>query len=191
VTDILDAQLDDHLALVAATRALVPVVDAVAGEICARLGRGGVVYTFGNGGSAADAQHLVAELVGRYHRERRPLRAVALSVDPSVTSCIGNDYGFAEVFARQVTALATPADVVVAFSTSGRSPNVLAGLAAAARRGALTVLFTGASGSGAGDRVDHALVVPSTTTARVQEMHLLLLHLLSDHVDRWAAGEPR
>jgi D-sedoheptulose 7-phosphate isomerase len=190
VTDILAAQLDDHLALTAATRALVPAVGEVAREICARLERGGIVYSFGNGGSAADAQHLVAELVGRYRRERRPLAAVALSVDPSVTSCIGNDYGFAEVFARQVTALAKPDDVVVGFSTSGRSPNVLAGLAAAGRSGALTVLFTGAAAGRAGEGVDHALVVPSTTTARIQEMHLLLLHLLSEHVDRWAAGEP-
>jgi D-sedoheptulose 7-phosphate isomerase len=187
--DAVARQLEDHLAAVAAARTLLPAVSVVAGEICARLARGGIVYGFGNGGSAADAQHLVAELVGRYRRERRPLPAVALSVDPSVTSCIGNDYDFAEVFARQVTALAKPDDVVVGFTTSGRSPNVVAGLAAARRRGALTVLFTGAAPGPAGAHADCALSVPSTTTARIQELHVLLLHLVSEHIDRWATGE--
>jgi D-sedoheptulose 7-phosphate isomerase len=178
--------LDDHLAVIESLRGLVAEVESVAALVAERLDRGGVVYSFGNGGSAADAQHLAGELIGRYCRERRPLAAVALSTDPTVTTCIGNDYSFEEVFARQVTALAGPDDVVVAFTTSGRSPNVVAGLAAARAAGALTVLFTGRSG---GPAADHTFAVASGSTARVQEAHVLLLHLLSEHLDRWAAGE--
>jgi D-sedoheptulose 7-phosphate isomerase len=127
--------------------------------------------------------------VGRFRRERRPLPAVALSVDPSGVTAIGNDYSFEEVFARQVQALAQPGDMVVGFTTTGRSPNVVAGLAAARERGATTVLFGGGDGAPASEHADHALVVPSSTTARVQEMHLLLMHLLLEQVDAWAAGE--
>ena len=191
MTTTLGQHVDEHLAVVESVRALVPDVEALAAEVCARFDRGGVVYSFGNGGSAADAQHLAGELIGRYCRERDPLPAVALSTDPTVTTCVGNDYSFDEVFARQVTALARPDDVVVAFTTSGRSPNVVAGLRAARAAGALTVLFTGRPGSGGGpaaEHADHALIVPSDRTARVQEAHVLLLHLLSEHIDRWAAS---
>src|SRR5205814_1065318 len=139
--------------------------------------------------AAVDAQHLAAELIGRYLRERRPLPAIALSVDPSVVTCIANDYAFDAVFARQVEALAGPGDVVVAFTTSGRSQNVVDGLAMARRRGATTVLFGGGDGGPASEHADFALIVPGTITARIQEMHLLMLHLLSDAVDRWAAGD--
>lgn len=183
--------VDDHLAVIASVRSYVDGVAALGDEVCARLGRGGIVYSFGNGGSAADAQHLAGELIGRYCRERRPLAAVALSTDPTVTTCIGNDYSFDDVFARQVTALARPDDVVAAFTTSGRSPNVVAGLRAARAAGALTVLFTGRPEGEAGPAnayADHVFAVPSSRTARVQEAHVLLLHLLSEHIDRWAAG---
>jgi D-sedoheptulose 7-phosphate isomerase len=182
-------QVDEHTALVGRVRDLVPDVEAVGAELCRRLGAKGVLYTCGNGGSAADAQHLVAELVGRYLRERRSLGAVALTTDPSVLTCIANDYSYDEVFARQVAALATPGDVVVGFTTSGRSPSVLRALATARQLGAYTVLFTGAGGAEAAAAVDHAFVVPSSATARVQEMHLMLLHLLSEYVDRWVVSE--
>ncbi|GIG90718.1 D-sedoheptulose-7-phosphate isomerase [Plantactinospora endophytica] len=194
--------LDDHLAVVESVRALVADVESLAAEVCARLGDGGILYSFGNGGSAADAQHLVGELVGRYRRERNPLPAVALSTDPTVTTCIGNDYSFDDVFARQLAALARPRDVVVGFTTSGRSPNVVAGLRIAQAAGALTVLFTGrpdldekADGTGrpapdplpAAWYADRVIAVGSARTDRVQEAHVLLLHLLSEHIDRWAA----
>jgi D-sedoheptulose 7-phosphate isomerase len=185
--EAVSSHLDDHLAVIESVRGLLGEVEAVAGRIAARLGRGGVVYSFGNGGSAADAQHLAGELIGRYCRERRPLAAVALPADPTVTTCIGNDYSFEDVFARQVTALAGPDDVVVAFTTSGRSPNVVAGLRAGRAAGALTVLFTGGRG---GPAADHTFAVPSESTPRVQEAHVLLLHLLSEHLDRWAAESP-
>lgn len=184
-------QLADHVETARSVEGLLPALHRVSGALIGCLAAGGRLYTFGNGGSAADAQHLAGELIGRYRRERRPLPAVALSVDPSVMTCIGNDYGFEAAFARQVTALAGPGDVVAAFTTSGRSPNVVAGLAAARAAGAVTVLFTGAGGptSPAGAWADHVLAVPSEVTARIQEMHLLLLHLLSERVDAWAAGE--
>jgi D-sedoheptulose 7-phosphate isomerase len=182
--------LDDHLAVIESVRGLVPGVESLGEEVAARLERGGIVYSFGNGGSAADAQHLAGELIGRYCRERRPLAAVALSTDPTVTTCIGNDYSFDDVFSRQVTALARPDDVVVGFTTSGRSPNVVAGLAAGRKAGALTVLLTGQAapeGGPAAEHADRVLAVASDRTARVQEAHVLLLHLLSEHIDRWAA----
>jgi D-sedoheptulose 7-phosphate isomerase len=184
-------QLADHLALAGRVGALLPELQKVAQRLVEVYAGDGRLFTFGNGGSAADAQHLAAELVGRYRRERRPLPALALTVDPSVLTCIGNDYAADEVFARQVRAFARPGDMVLAFTTSGRSPNVVRGLAAAREQGAVTVLLGGRGADGRGGaaaaHADHALLVPSTTTARVQEMHLLLLHLLSEQVDAWAA----
>ena len=129
--DASHAQLQDHLAVAAGMEALLPLRRWTHGAHVPSFEAGGRVYTFGNGGSAADAQHLAAELVGRYLRERRPLPAVALTVDPSVVTCIANDYDFEEVFARQLAALAGPTDVVIGFTTSGRSANVINGLAAA------------------------------------------------------------
>jgi D-sedoheptulose 7-phosphate isomerase len=183
-------QVAEHRAVADAVDALLPVLEEVTERLCAAFVAGGRLYTFGNGGSAADAQHLAAELIGRYKRDRRPLPAVALSVDPSVVTCIANDYAFEDVFARQVDALARPGDVVAGFTTRGRSENVVRGLAAARRAGATTVLFGGgAAGGPAAEHADFALVVPSATTARVQEMHVLLLHALSEGIDAWAAGE--
>jgi len=157
--------------------------------VIAAYGGGGRVYTFGNGGSAADSLHFAEELVARFKRERRPLAAQSLAADPTVLTCIANDYEFDELFARQVRAFARPGDVVVGFTTSGRSANVVRGLAAAREAGATTVLFGGGAGVPASDHADHALIVPSDSTARVQEMHVLLLHLTLEQVDRWAAGE--
>jgi D-sedoheptulose 7-phosphate isomerase len=181
-------QVDEHTALAARVRDLVPEVQETGVELCRRLDAGGVLYACGNGGSAADAQHLVAELVGRYLRERRPLGAVALTTDPSVLTCIANDYDYDEVFARQVAALAGERDVVVGFTTSGASRTVLRALEEARRNGAYTVVFTGLGGAALSKDLDRAFVVPSTVTARVQEMHVMLLHLLSEVVDRRAAA---
>jgi D-sedoheptulose 7-phosphate isomerase len=157
------------------------LVEAFAGD--------GRVFTFGNGGSSVDAQHFAEELVGRYKRDRRPLPAQSLSVDASVLTCIGNDYSFEEVFERQVRGFVRAGDVVVGFTTSGRSPNVVRGLAAARELGAMAVLFGGGEGGPAAEHAELALVVPSSETARVQEMHVLLLHVVLEQVDAWAAGE--
>jgi D-sedoheptulose 7-phosphate isomerase len=181
--------LAEHAALVARIEAeLLPLVDDVARVLVAAYEAGGRVVAFGNGGSAADAQHLAGELVGRFARDRRPLAAIALSVDPSVVTCIANDYSFEDLFARQVEAHVRPGDVAVAYTTSGRSENVVRGLRAAKAAGASTVLFAGGDGRPAADHADIALVVPSTSTARVQELHLLLMHLVIEQVDAWAAG---
>ena len=187
MSEVATDALAEHLALAQRVRELLPKVDDVARALIAVYERDGRLLTFGNGGSAADAQHLVAELVGRYQRERRPLAAVALSTDPSVVTCIGNDYSFEDLVARQVQALAREGDMVIGFTTSGRSENVVRGLAAAREVGATSVVFAGGGGEPATDHADHALVVPSTTTARIQEMHLLLLHLVIEQVDAWAA----
>lgn len=180
-------QLAEHRAVVDRMSDLLPLLHDITTLIRDALSRNGRLYAFGNGGSAADAQHLAAELVGRYQRERRSLPAVALTVDASVMTCIANDYAYDDVFARQVQALAGPADVVVGFTTSGRSPSVVRGLEAARSVGARTVLLTGGDGGPATEHADYALIVPSTTTARIQEMHLLLLHLVSEGIDSWAA----
>ncbi|MGW0086721.1 D-sedoheptulose-7-phosphate isomerase [Streptomyces sp. NPDC003393] len=180
-------QLTDHVELARRVEQLLPQLLEISRRLVAVYEAGGRLYTFGNGGSAADAQHLAAELVGRYLRERRPLPALALSVDPSVTTCISNDYDFDDLFSRQIEAFASPGDMVLAFTTSGRSENVVRGLKTARDRGALTVLFGGGDGGPAAEHADLALLVPSTTTARTQEMHLLLLHLLSEQIDAWAA----
>jgi D-sedoheptulose 7-phosphate isomerase len=181
--------LAEHTRLAGRLEALLPNAEAVARALIESYRRGGRLFACGNGGSAADAQHLAGELVGRFARERRPLAATALAGDPSVVTCIANDYAFEDVFARQVAALARAGDVVVGYTTTGRSENVVRALVAARELGATTVLFAGGDGLPAAEHADHALVVPSTSTARVQEMHLLLMHLVMEQVDAWAAGE--
>jgi D-sedoheptulose 7-phosphate isomerase len=181
--------LAEHRALTDQLDELLPAVDAVARAIVEAYEREGSVLTFGNGGSAADSMHFAEELVARFKRERRPLAAQSLAADPTVLTCIANDYSFDEIFERQVRAFARAGDVAIGFSTSGRSANVVRGLAAARDLGARTVLFGGGAGAPAAEHADLALVVPSSSTARVQEMHVLMLHLVLEQVDRWAAGE--
>jgi D-sedoheptulose 7-phosphate isomerase len=181
--------LDEHLELAGRIDGLLPAVGDVARAIVDCYTRGGRVYTLGNGGSAADSLHFAEELVARFRRERRPLPAQSLAADPTVLTCIGNDYSFDDLFARQVQAFVREGDVVVGFTTSGRSPNVVRALADARELGAVTVLFGGGEGTPAVEHAVHALVVPSASTARVQEMHVLLLHVVLDDVDRWAAAE--
>jgi D-sedoheptulose 7-phosphate isomerase len=188
-TSSVRAGLAEHAAVVADLGSLVPEIETLATTICGALAAGGRLYTFGNGGSAADAQHFAAELLGRFQRSRRPLPASSLATDPSVVTCIANDFGYDEVFARQVRGLAEPRDIVVAFTTSGRSQSVVAGLAAARSVGAVAVLLAGGDGGAAAAEADSVLLVPSSTTARIQEAHGLIVHLLSDAIDAWAAAE--
>ena len=162
---------------------LQPVLDAAA-AIAEALRGGGKLLLFGNGGSAADAQHVAAEFVGRFQRERAALAAIALTADTSVLSSIGNDYAFERVFARQVEALGRPGDVAFGISTSGRSPNVLAGLTTARERGLRTLALTGGDGGAIGKAADTHLNVASDSAARVQEVHRTLLHAICDLVER-------
>ena len=151
---------------------------------------GGRLLAAGNGGSAAQAQHLTSELVGRYRDDRTPFSAIALHAEPSAMTAIANDYGYAEVFARQVRAHGRPGDVLVGLSTSGRSPNVLAAVAAARAVGVTTWALTGASPNPLAARVDDALCVPATATATVQEIHQVVVHLLCAAVDVAVGAAP-
>ena len=158
-------------------------VTAAAAAMAAALGSGRKVLAFGNGGSAGDAQHLVTELVGRFQRERAGFAAVALTADTSLLTSVANDYGFEQVFARQVTALGVAGDVAVAISTSGTSPNVLAALRAANAHGLQTVALTGRDGGEAGRLAGIHINVPDECTARVQEVHITLIHAICEIVE--------
>ncbi|RME56005.1 MAG: SIS domain-containing protein [Deltaproteobacteria bacterium] len=148
------------------------------------IAQGRKVICFGNGGSAADAQHLAAEFVTRYRKERRALPAIALTTDTSVLTSIGNDYGFEEIFARQIEALGQEGDVAVAISTSGNSPNVLRGVEAARQQGVDTIGLTGGNGGRLAEAVDLCLCVSGTTaTGRIQEIHITIGHLLCELIE--------
>jgi D-sedoheptulose 7-phosphate isomerase len=185
--ETLRAEWDEHLRVAADAASLLPDAQLLADRLCEALGRGGKLLTFGNGGSAADAQHFAGELLGRFRDTRRPLPAIALSTDPSVVTCIANDFSYDDLFARQVSALATPDDVVLGISTSGRSPNVVNGLRAAREVGALAVAWTGTDPGPAGEAAEIVLAVPSRTTARIQEVHTLLMHTICVAIDAWVA----
>jgi D-sedoheptulose 7-phosphate isomerase len=159
-------------------------VVAAAAMITDALRRDGRLLTCGNGGSAADAQHLAADLVGRFLRERQSLAAVALTTDSSVMTSVANDYSFERVFARQVEALGRRGDVVLGISTSGRSPNVIAAFTTARERGLRTIALTGRDGGALAPLADIHVNVPSDSTPRVQEVHRTLLHVICDLVER-------
>jgi D-sedoheptulose 7-phosphate isomerase len=167
-------------------RALVQAATMIAE--CLRVG--GKLIAFGNGGSAADAQHLSAELVGRYRSDRRALAAIALTTDTSALTSIGNDLGFDHIFSRQLEAIGKPGDVVLAISTSGNSPNVLRAVGLAKTLGIATIGLTGRSGGRLCDCVDICLNVPSDSTPRIQEAHSLMIHILCGIVEN-AAVDPR
>lgn len=148
------------------------------------FGHGGKMLTMGNGGSAAEALHLAEEMVGRYHGERAPQPAVCLNADPTALTCIANDFGYEQVFARQIEALAGPGDLVVVLSTSGNSPNLVAGLMAARARGAHTAGLLGGNGGEAGELCDMPFIVPMTHSGHVQEVHTMAVHILCEAVER-------
>ena len=173
----------EHLAVIQALPAQLPVLEQIAAEMTRAILRGKKVLWCGNGGSAADAQHLAAEFVGRFRRERRGLASLALTTDTSVLTAVGNDYGFDHVFRRQVEALCAEGDVVVGISTSGNSRNVCLALDAAQQAGAFTVAFTGEGGGSMAAMADAAIRIASKDTARIQEAHILCGHMLCDFVE--------
>ena len=155
-----------------------------AGRLIAEsLRKGGTIFLFGNGGSAADAQHIAAEFVGRFRHERRPRPAIALTTDSSALTAIANDYGFEQVFARQLRALGQKGDIAIAISTSGNSANVLAAVHVAKELGLAALGFTGGDGGKLKSECDLAIVVPSTDVAHIQEGHIACFHALGDVVD--------
>jgi D-sedoheptulose 7-phosphate isomerase len=155
---------------------------------CGALKSGNKILTCGNGGSACEALHLTGELMGRYKRDRPGLSAIALPADPVLLTCIGNDFRFEDVFARQIEALCNPQDVVVVFTTSGNSPNILKALDATRRSGARSVAFLGGQGGAARALADCSLLVPETDTPHIQEAHQFLLHALMDAVEQELAN---
>jgi D-sedoheptulose 7-phosphate isomerase len=186
---VIQQLFSEHLQVVTATaEACGREIGRFAALCRTALDNGRTIFFCGNGGSAADAQHLAAELVGRFQTERLGLPAVALTTDTSILTSIGNDYGFELVFARQVQALVRSADLVVGITTSGNSPNVVRALEAARTQGAVTVGMTGQTGGRLAKLCDLCLQVPSNVTARIQEAHILIGHIVCQMIDE---GEPR
>jgi len=169
-----------------------PVLVEVTQTLIRAIRSGHKILLFGNGGSAADAQHVAAELIGRFAQESQPFAAVALTTDTSVLTCVGNDWDYSQIFSRQVRALAKPGDVVVGISTSGKSPNVLRGLDAAHQCGAFRIGFTGASAGPIVQSSDLCFIAPARFTPRIQELHLLAWHAVCEMVERrlLAASDP-
>ncbi|UUM21537.1 phosphoheptose isomerase [Mycoavidus sp. SF9855] len=176
----------------AALEVLAAPIAAAIDTIFAAFANGGKVLICGNGGSAADAQHLAAELIGRFEQERPALPAIALTTDSSVLTAIGNDYSFAQIFARQVSGLGQPGDILIAISTSGNSENVLAAIESAHEREMLVIALTGKGGGrikGALHETDLHICAPSERTARIQEVHSLTVHCLCDGIDAMLLGD--
>jgi D-sedoheptulose 7-phosphate isomerase len=172
-----------HQALFSQLDSLEPQLNAIAQEAAAVLQRGGRLFFCGNGGSAADAQHLAAELVGRLVDDRRALKAIALTTDTSALTCISNDFGYDHIFARQLEGLSSPGDMVILITTSGNSQNLLLAAEAAKRLDVISVGFLGKGGGKIGAMVDRALVVPNSDTARTQEAHIFLGHALCAQIE--------
>ena len=184
VQDLIRNTLEEHISVARATQALELMI-AEAGQICAgALQSGKRIYLCGNGGSAADAQHIAAELIGRFVGERRSLPAIALTTDTSALTAIGNDYGYHQVFSRQVEGLVEEGDVLIAISTSGNSANILKAVEVARERSARVIGLSGKTGGELHTAVDLSLVVPSDITARIQEMHIVIGHLLCALIER-------
>jgi D-sedoheptulose 7-phosphate isomerase len=177
------AQIDASCAVMQALAGQAEVVEQIAARVRDTVLAGRLLLTCGNGGSATDAQHLAEELVARYRSNRRALPALALSADSAVLTCIGNDFGYEQVFARQVEALARPGDLLLCFTTSGNSPNILAALRAARACGAGTIALLGKDGGAARGLADLELIVGSEDTARIQEAHLQALHFICEVVE--------
>jgi len=167
----------------------IAIIDEIARLIIEAYRSGKKAVLFGNGGSAADAQHIAAELAGKYYMDRKPLPAEALTVNTSTLTAIGNDYGFEQVFARQLEGLGNPGDIAIGISTSGNSPNVIEGIRAAKRKGMITIGLTGADGGQLKNEVDYCICVPSQDTPRIQEVHILIGHIWCELIERALFGD--
>lgn len=188
--ETIKSSFEDHARVLAdASTALPAVLDRVAADLHACFARGNKLLACGNGGSASDAEHLVAELVGRYRDERRALPAITLVSGPATVTALANDYGYERTFARQVEALARPGDLLFAISTSGRSPNIVEAARAAHISGCAVTAFTGAAAGPLAAEADIVVAAPSTTSARIQEVHALCIHVICESLDaRLRAG---
>ncbi len=179
----IEQKIGEHIEVIEAIRPLAARLAELGRHMSECLAGGGKILWMGNGGSAADSQHLAAEFVGRFTRERQGLASIALTTDTSILTAVGNDYGYEKIFARQIDALCKRGDMVVGISTSGNSPNIIEAMKLARERQATTVGFTGGDGGAMKAHADYCLTVPSKVTARIQEAHILLGHLLCDWVE--------
>ena len=183
-TSVFGQAIEEHLAVIDLLRDQQSLLQGIGEEMTRAIVAGKKILWCGNGGSAADSQHLAAELMGRFRRERCAFPSIALTTDTSILTAVGNDYGYERIFQRQVEALCTKGDVLVGISTSGSSKNVCAALQTARQIGAFTVAFTGQGGGEIAAIADVALRIPSKDTARIQEGHILCGHMLCDWVER-------
>lgn len=185
MTDPINEAIEDHARVLAAVKEkLAPVIGQVAQRLIACINGGHTIFWCGNGGSAADSQHIAAELIGRFERDRRAIASIALTTDTSILTSVGNDYGFDSIFQRQVEALVRQGDVLVGLSTSGNSPNVLKAIGQANGQGAVTIGLLGRDGGRLKNMCQLSIVVPDDNTARIQEMHILIGHILCDLIEK-------
>ncbi|HLY40836.1 MAG TPA: D-sedoheptulose 7-phosphate isomerase [Terracidiphilus sp.] len=183
LNQVFQKAIADHLAVIQSLGSQAPLLERIAAEMTRAVCNGNKILWCGNGGSAADSQHLAAELIGRFRRERRGIASIALTTDTSILTAIGNDYGYDKVFQRQVEALCVKGDVLVGISTSGNSGNVCAAIETAHDLGAFTVALTGEGGGAMAKLADVALCIASRDTARIQEGHILCGHMLCDWIE--------
>jgi D-sedoheptulose 7-phosphate isomerase len=180
---MMEQELQEHIEVATKTKELLPQIKEVANLVANALKNGNKVLLFGNGGSAADAQHIAAELTGRYKSERKALPAIALTTDTSALTAISNDYGYYSVFARQLEAFANSGDIAIGISTSGNSSNVINALKLAKDKGCICIGLSGKDGGEMNDLCDINLIVPSSNTPRIQEMHIFIGHSICQIVD--------
>lgn len=194
LSTLFDQRINGSLAAIESLRGQIDSLVKMTQVIISQLQAGGTLYTAGNGGSASQALHLAEELIGRYRGDRQSLRAICLNADPTALTCIGNDFGFDQVFARQCEALLTPADALVVFSTSGNSPNIIKALEVARRNRATSIGMLGGQGGNALRLCDHAVVVPGPPgsagdSAHIQEAHEVALHLICEAIEaNWSSA---
>ncbi len=185
---MLPQRLDASLQTIASLKQHLDEVAAIAAVLIERLGAGGTIWTAGNGGSAAQALHFSEELVGRYRNDRRPLPSVMLAGDPTLLTCTANDFGFDEVFARPLQALASHGDVLLVLSTSGNSANVVNAIGVASQLGCATIGLLGGTGGQCQALCDHSIVVQESDSAFVQDAHQVVIHLLCEAIEQWAVS---
>lgn len=181
--DAISRSLKEHLSVMNHVESKFGLMETAVNEMIKTIHNGGRIFWMGNGGSAADSQHLAAELIGRFKRERRALPSIALTTDSSILTCLSNDYDYSIIFSRQLEALCKPGDVVIGISTSGNSKNVIEGIKTAKKIGAFTIGFAGNSGGDLAKLVDVDITIPSNVTARIQEAHIFIGHTICELVE--------
>ena len=183
-TELIESAFNEHVNVLKETHTIIAENIELSADIIAKsLASGGTIFWCGNGGSAADSQHIAAEFVGRFKKDRRPLRSIALTTDTSILTCVANDYSYEEIFSRQLNALGRDGDVLVAITTSGKSENIKQALIQAKNMKIKTIGLLGKKGGECKDYSDVSLIVPSDITARIQETHILIEHLLCELVE--------